>query len=126
MALTLPVHAYALLHDVIIPRPYGRNFQRWVQPAQQQGLRIPPLSFESAFLMRIPLVSAFLPEITQQIHSLRASGVMSSHTARALGVAVIAFRRSAGIVCTVPPAIPLLIIRPSYQIPKENLICGLA
>src|SRR3989344_1372674 len=75
-----------------------------VQPAQQQGRRIPPLSFESAFLIRIPLVSSFLPETTQQIHSLRASGVMSSHTARAAGVSIRALRKSSGILCTTPPA----------------------
>ena len=75
---------------------------------------MPPLSFESPFLIRISLVSAFLPEMTQQIHSLRASGVISSHTARAAGVCVRAFRKSAGIVCTVPPA-SFWIIRGLYQ-----------
>lgn len=30
--------------------------------------------------MRRPLVSAFLADVTQQIHSLRASGVMLAHT----------------------------------------------
>ena len=49
--------------------------------------------------MRIPLVSSFLPDITQQIHSLRARGVMSAHAAFALGVAVRAFRKSAGTLC---------------------------
>jgi hypothetical protein len=72
-----------------------------MQPAQQQGLRIPPASFEIPFLMRIFLVSAFLPEITQQIHSLRASGVISSHAARAAGAETRALRKSAGIVCTI-------------------------
>src|SRR3989344_3850860 len=71
-----------------------------MQPAQQQGLRIPPLSLESPFLIRISLVSAFLPEMTQQIHSFRASGVMSSHTAFAAGAEVSAFRKSSGISCT--------------------------
>jgi hypothetical protein len=65
---------------------------------------MPPLSFESAFLIRISLVSAFLPEMTQQIHSLRARGVISSHTARASGTEVRVFRKSAGILCTTPPA----------------------
>src|SRR3989344_531683 len=97
------------------------RFQRCGQPTQQHGLRIPPLSFEIPFLIRIFLVSAFLPEVTQQIHSLRASGVMSSHTARAAGAAVIAFRKSPGIVCTTPPASPFLIIWLFYQI----LLCTL-
>lgn len=65
---------------------------------------MPPFSFESPFLIRIFLVSAFLPDVTQQIHSLRASGVMSSHTAFAAGVRMRAFCQSSGIVCTVPPA----------------------
>jgi len=71
------------------------------QPAQQHGRRIPPLSFESAFAMRILLVSALLPEITQQIHSLRASGVMSSHVLSAAGTDAIAFRKSAGSLWSV-------------------------
>src|SRR5947207_2297830 len=95
-----------------------------MQPAQQHGLRIPPFNFESPFLMRIVLVSAFLPEMTQQIHSLRASGVMSSHTARAAGVEIRAFRRSFGIVCTTPPDIALLLIRVFYQIRSNNSVLG--
>jgi hypothetical protein len=79
-----------------------------MQPAQQQGLRIPPLSFESAFSIRILLVSTFLPDVTQQIHSLRASGVISSHTARAAGIEIRALRKSAGILCTVPVEISFL------------------
>lgn len=83
--------------------------QRWGQPAQQQGRRIPPESLESAFSIRIFRVSSLLPDVTQQIHSLRASGVISPHTARAGGEAVRALRRSAGILCTVPDAIPFMI-----------------
>ncbi len=61
--------------------------------------------------MRIILVSAFLPDVTQQIHSLRASGVISSHTARAAGADIRALRKSSGIVCIVPPA-SLVILYP--------------
>ncbi len=60
--------------------------QRCIHPAQQQGRRMPPFIFESAFSIRISRVSAFLPLVTQQIHSLRASGVMSSHKARTFDV----------------------------------------
>ena|SRR3989338_3130978 len=81
-----------------------------MQPPQQQGLRIPPLSFESAFSIRTPLVSTFLPDITQQIHSLRASGVILSHTIRTAGVEIRAFRKSSGNLCTVPVAISFLVI----------------
>lgn len=48
------------------------------------------------------LVSGFLTEMTQQIHSLRASGVISSHFARAIASDVSAFRKSAGTLCTAP------------------------
>jgi hypothetical protein len=48
------------------------------------------------------LVSGFLTEITQQIHSLRASGVISSHFARATGSEIRTFRKSAGTLCTAP------------------------
>lgn len=53
----------------------------------------------------MPRVSAFLPEVIQQIHSLRASGVVSFHVASALGCASSALRTSAGSVCMVPTAI---------------------
>ena len=48
------------------------------------------------------LVSGFLTEMTQQIHSLRASGVMSSHCFRAAGSETRAFRKSAGTLWTTP------------------------
>lgn len=49
-----------------------------MQPTQQQGRRIAELSLETPALTRRSRVSCFLAEVTQQIHSLRASGVMSS------------------------------------------------
>ena len=63
---------------------------------------MPPFIFESAFSIRMTLVSAFAPEVTQQIHSLRASGVMSSQSAKTFGAEIIALRKSGGIVCTTP------------------------
>jgi hypothetical protein len=48
------------------------------------------------------LVSGFLTEITQQIHSLRASGVISSHFARDTGSEMRTFRKSAGTLWTAP------------------------
>ena len=53
------------------------------------------------------LVSGFLTEITQQIHSLRASGVMSAHFACAAESEMRTFRKSAGKLCTVPEEIAL-------------------
>jgi hypothetical protein len=51
------------------------------------------------------LVSDFFGEVTQQIHSLRASGVISAQAASAFGAASSARLRSAGSRCTTPPAI---------------------
>jgi hypothetical protein len=52
-----------------------------MHPIQQQGLRIPERIFDIPTSMRCERVSALAPAVTQQIHSLRASGVMSSHNA---------------------------------------------
>ena len=41
-------------------------------------------------------VSSFFAEVTQHIHSLRANGVISSHTLFAIESDSIAFRKSAG------------------------------
>lgn len=51
--------------------------------------------------MRRFLVSSFFADVTQQIHSLRASGVMSAHTPLAIESASIAMRKSVGIRCTI-------------------------
>lgn len=75
--------------------------QRCGQPDQQQGRRIPPFILERAFSIRIFLVSAFLPDVTQQIHSLRASGVISLHAVLVVRLEAIAFCRSGGSLCTI-------------------------
>jgi len=56
------------------------------------------------------LVSDFLTDITQQIHSLRASGVISSHFARAAGSEMRTFRKSAGTLCTAPGEMAFLVM----------------
>ncbi len=56
------------------------------------------------------LVSGFLTEITQQIHSLRASDVISSHFARATGSEMRTFRKSVGKLCTAPAEIAFLVM----------------
>ena len=48
------------------------------------------------------LVSGFFTEVTQQIHSLRASGVISSHFSRAAESEIRTLRKSAGTACTAP------------------------
>ncbi len=63
---------------------------------------MPDLSFDKALLILIPLVSNFLPDVTQHIHSLRASGVISFHRLSVTGLEARAFRKSVGILCTTP------------------------
>ncbi len=46
---------------------------------------MPEVSFERPTSIRRSLVSCFFADSIQQIHSLRASGVISSHTANILG-----------------------------------------
>ena len=65
--------------------------QRCGHPGQQHGLLIPLRILSIPTLMRRDLVSAFLGEITQQIHSFRASGVMDSQRLFAKRSAWIAF-----------------------------------
>lgn len=66
---------------------------RWIQPIQQQGRRIPSLISARVLSTCSFLVSGFLTDIVQQIHSLRASGVRSFHFANASGSAVCALRQ---------------------------------
>ena len=83
----------------------SRLSQRCGQPGQQQGLRFPSLRLEQPHSIRRVLVSAFLADSIQQIHSLRARGVMSSHVSNAFASEVSAFFRSAGRSWTTPPEI---------------------
>jgi len=80
------------------------------QPGQQHGRRIPSLSSEHTLSTCCLLVSSFLTEMVQQIHSLRASGVTSSQAASAFASVASAFRRSAGRSCTTPPEIRRAVI----------------
>ena len=56
--------------------------------------------------MRRFLVSAFLAEVTQQIHSLRANGVNVFQRSSARGSATIAFWKSSGSLCTTHVRLP--------------------
>jgi hypothetical protein len=56
------------------------------------------------------LVSAVFGQSTQQIHSLRARGVRSSHAARTFGLAIKTRLKSIGTVWTTPPEITLELI----------------
>lgn len=90
--------------------------ERWGQPGQQHGLRMSSISSEHTRSTCRFLVSGFLTEMVQQIHSLRASGVMSSHAARAAGEARSAFLKSVGKVCTVPLESAFLTMRRFYDV----------
>src|SRR6202040_261829 len=60
------------------------------------------LRLEQPHSIRWLLVSAFLADSIQHIHSLRASGVISSHAASTCGSDVSAFFKSEGTSCTTP------------------------
>jgi hypothetical protein len=47
-------------------------------------------------------VAESFTEIIQHIHSLRAKGVKLSHIASACGMDIKTFRKSRGVLCTVP------------------------
>src|SRR5579872_685308 len=95
-----------------------------MQPIQQQGRRFPSRSSSHVLWMRRLLVSICLAFSTQQMNSLRASGVMSSHRASTFGSATSAVRKSVGILCTVPPEISFVSIYLFYMIGGQNLKCG--
>jgi hypothetical protein len=93
-----------------------QNAHRCGQPGQQHGLRIPSLSSEHTLSTCCRLVSSFLTEMVQQIHSFRASGVMSSQAASAFTSDASAFRRSAGRSCTTPPEIRMVVMELSRRL----------
>ena len=96
-----------------------QNAHRCGQPGQQQGRRIPSLSCEHTLSTCCRLVSSFLTEMVQQIHSLRASGVISSQAASAFASDAIAFRRSAGRLCTTPSEIRTFVIGLSRRLKDQ-------
>src|SRR5262245_44091549 len=87
-----------------------------MQPIQQQGRRLPPLRSARTLSTCWLLVSGVCTEITQQIHSLRASGVRLSHAASASESDVKALRKSAGTLCTTPPETRVLVMGSFYRI----------
>ena len=90
----LPAHS-PVLAEVVIFMQESVSY-RCGHPAQQHGRRMPLSIFERPFSTRIFLVPSILPEVIQQIHSFRASGVMASQTALAFGEPVSIFFTSAG------------------------------
>jgi hypothetical protein len=96
-----------------------QNAHRCGQPGQQHGRRTPSLSSEHTLSTCCRLVSSFLTEMVQQIHSLRASGVMSSQAASAFASNASAFPRSAGRLCTTPPEIRTAVIGSSCRLKDQ-------
>ena len=111
LGLTVELQAKECLALGIVPllklsvdKTMANNFQRCGHPGQQHGLRMPPRSLSMPTSMRRFLVSSFLADVTQQIHSFRASGVISVQRLSAAASDSIAFRKSSGSLCTVPCA----------------------
>src|SRR5256885_6397218 len=83
---------------------------RWIQPYQQQGRRMPSLSSVRTLSTCCLLVAGCFTEMVQQIHSLRARGVKSSHIVRASASEARVFRKSSGKSWTTPPEMSLLVV----------------
>ena len=60
--------------------------------------------------MRRFRVSSFLAEVTQQIHSFRASGVIAAHRSLAAASDSMALRKSDGSLWNAPPVVALVVM----------------
>lgn len=72
---------------------------RCTHPGQQQGRRLPVASSLHARCSLCALVSAFLADVIQHTHSLRAKGVLSFHASTIVRDCTSAARTSGGILC---------------------------
>ncbi len=79
-----------------IPHDFSSFFIIHFTPGKQHNRRFPQTSMSHAFSIRRLRVSGCLAVVIEKIQSRRASGVMSSHPARANGAAARALRRSIG------------------------------
>jgi hypothetical protein len=117
---SVPFHFYTKGTIILVEAQEERSIaHRCGQPGQQHGRRIPSLSSEHTLSTCCRLVSSFLTEMVQQIHSLRASGVMSSQAASAFASDASAFWRSAGRLCTTPPEIRTVVIGLSRRLKDQ-------
>ena len=71
--------------------------------------------------MRRFLVASFLAEVTQQIHSFRASGVIAAQRSLAAASDSMARRRSDGSLWSVPPVFALVVMHQSRSLPGRHL-----
>lgn len=90
------------------------KYHRCAQPAQQHGRRFPASSSVAVLSMWFFLVSGFLVDIVQQIHSLRASGVMSSHLSKTDSSAIRMSFKSWGSLWGTPSEIVVFAINTFY------------
>ena len=72
--------------------------------------------------MRRFLVSSFLADVTQQIHSFRASGVISAQRLFAATSDSMALRKSDGSLWIAPPGVALVIMRQVRRAPYRPTI----
>jgi hypothetical protein len=83
--------------------------RRCGQPGQQQGRRLPAWSSSTKRLILRLRVGPCLAEMTQQIHSFRASGVRSFQAALVVASEPRASHKSAGVLCRGPGLLPFFI-----------------
>lgn len=95
-------------------------FPRCLHPGQQQGRRFPSVRLEQPHSIRLRLVSGFFADSIQQIHSLRASGVISPQVARAPGWTCNASSKSPGRSWTTPPGMPR---SPAIRLCRSAALC---
>lgn len=74
--------------------------------------------------MRRFLVSSFFAEVTQQIHSFRARGVMAAQRRSARASDSMALRKSAGSLWIVPLLIALVVMRQSRSVSQGSPVIG--
>ena len=104
-----------------LDKNHRSGLQRWGQPGQQHGLRIPLRILSRPTSMRRCLVSSFLADVTQQIHSFRASGVMAAQRPFAAASDSMARRKSDGSLWIVPPAIALVVMHQFSRLLSPNV-----
>lgn len=98
---SMSVDLYARQTDQTLPLS-GEIFYLWIQPAKQHGLRFPFANLSIITLILLSLVSSFFASSIQQIHSLRARGVISCQTSLTLSDETSTSLTSFGSLWTTP------------------------
>mgnify|MGYP003554831982 CR=1 FL=1 len=108
------------MNYTFFPNHFAAFGLRWGQPGQQHGLRLPRSKSSRSRSICSARVSGFFTIVTQQIHSLRASGVSPFHRSCNFDSPKSTFRKSLGIVCTTPELSITSVMRLLYQIFEES------